>query len=140
MSTATPQGTQLTERQAEFLELIQEGRTPREIAMQFGISVGTVRATLFQARGRCQTIAGATEITITQLEIIALVGAGMSNAEIGKRLYLAPKTVEHYLRFACERLGARGRMQAVMVAVAREYLVLDADGNVSVPGSHKAAA
>lgn len=47
---------------------------------------------------------------------MALVGAGLSNAEIGRRLHLVEGTVKAYLSTAFGRLGVRNRVQAAVLA------------------------
>lgn len=47
-----------------------------------------------------------------QLEILGLVVEGLSNAEIGKRLYLAESTVKQHLRAAYKVLGVSNRTEA----------------------------
>jgi DNA-binding NarL/FixJ family response regulator len=49
-------------------------------------------------------------------DVLALVGAGLSNAEIGRRLHLVEGTVKAYLTSAFERLGVRNRVQAAVLA------------------------
>ena len=44
------------------------------------------------------------------------VGAGLSNAEIGRRLHLVEGTVKAYLSTAFGRLGVRNRVQAAVLA------------------------
>ena len=57
-----------------------------------------------------------------ELEIVQLVAVGLSNAEIGRRLYLAEDTVKHHVRRVMIRLGARNRAHVVWLAVQRGYL------------------
>jgi DNA-binding NarL/FixJ family response regulator len=49
-------------------------------------------------------------------DVLALVGAGMSNGEIGARLYLVEGTVKAYVSSALARLGVRNRVQAAVLA------------------------
>lgn len=48
--------------------------------------------------------------------MLALVGAGLSNAEIGRRLFLVEGTVKSYLSSIFGRLGVRNRVQAAIIA------------------------
>lgn len=48
-----------------------------------------------------------------QLEILALVAEGLSNAEIGSRLYLTESTVKWHVRKILRALGVSNRAQAV---------------------------
>lgn len=49
-------------------------------------------------------------------EILRLVGAGLTNAEIGAAMYLAPGTIKHHMLGIYDKLGARNRAGAVHVA------------------------
>ncbi|WP_405058455.1 response regulator transcription factor [Kribbella sp. NBC_01505] len=49
-------------------------------------------------------------------EVLGLVGAGMSNAEIAKRLYLVEGTVKAYVSAILLRLAVKNRVQAAIVA------------------------
>ncbi|MFF3855294.1 response regulator [Micromonospora sp. NPDC002575] len=49
-------------------------------------------------------------------EVLALVGAGLSNAEIGTRLHLGITTVKTHVSAAMEKLELRNRVQAAVVA------------------------
>jgi DNA-binding NarL/FixJ family response regulator len=49
-------------------------------------------------------------------EVLALVGAGLSNAEIGQELFLVEGTVKAYVSSAMNRLGVRNRVQAAVLA------------------------
>jgi DNA-binding NarL/FixJ family response regulator len=48
-----------------------------------------------------------------QKEVLMLVGEGLSNADVAKRLYLSESTVKQHLRRAYKVLGVRNRTQAV---------------------------
>ncbi|MFI2235958.1 response regulator [Streptomyces chrestomyceticus] len=49
-------------------------------------------------------------------EILALVGEGLTNREIGKRLYLAEKTVKNNISRLLAKLGVERRVQAAVIA------------------------
>ncbi|TDO47773.1 LuxR family two component transcriptional regulator [Kribbella sp. VKM Ac-2527] len=49
-------------------------------------------------------------------EVLALVGAGLSNAEIAGRLFLVEGTVKAYVSAVLNRLGVKNRVQAAIVA------------------------
>ncbi|PUB22302.1 LuxR family two component transcriptional regulator [Promicromonospora sp. AC04] len=49
-------------------------------------------------------------------DVLALLGAGLSNAEIGARLFLVEGTVKAYVSSALARLGVRNRVQAAVLA------------------------
>ena len=49
-------------------------------------------------------------------EVLALVGAGLSNAEIGERLFLVEGTVKAYVSAILGRLDVRNRVQAAVLA------------------------
>ena len=51
-------------------------------------------------------------LTARQREILGLVVEGLSNAEIGKRLYLSESTIKQHLRAAYKVLGVRNRTEA----------------------------
>jgi DNA-binding NarL/FixJ family response regulator len=55
-------------------------------------------------------------LTPREREVLALVGAGLSNDEIGAELYLSPATVRTHVSRAMAKLGARDRAQLVVVA------------------------
>ncbi|MFI6505655.1 response regulator [Nonomuraea typhae] len=55
-------------------------------------------------------------LTEREREVLALVGAGLSNAEIAGRLYIVEGTVKAYVSTILTRLGVRNRVQAAIVA------------------------
>jgi DNA-binding NarL/FixJ family response regulator len=59
------------------------------------------------------------ELSSRQREILALVVEGMSNAEIGKRLFLSESTIKQHLRAAYKVLGVSNRTQASKMLVRR---------------------
>ncbi|MGC4869987.1 response regulator [Micromonospora sp. DT53] len=55
-------------------------------------------------------------LTEREREVLALVGAGLSNAEIARRLHLVEGTVKSYLTSIFTRLDVRNRVQAAILA------------------------
>ncbi|OLF10845.1 response regulator transcription factor [Actinophytocola xanthii] len=55
-------------------------------------------------------------LTQREREVLALVGKGMSNAEIGAELFLSPATARTHVSRAMVKLGARDRAQLVVIA------------------------
>jgi DNA-binding NarL/FixJ family response regulator len=55
-------------------------------------------------------------LTQREAEVLALVAAGLRNAEIAERLYLTPKTVSHHLSAIYTKLGVETRIEAVNAA------------------------
>ena len=56
-----------------------------------------------------------SDLTDRERQVLDLVSAGFSNAEIGARLQLAEKTVKHYMTAVFEKLGARSRVEAALI-------------------------
>ena len=88
-----------------------------------------------RARGRRRLRAppcapGEIRFVPREREILRLVGAGLTNAEIGAALFLAPGTIKHHMLGLYEKLGAPNR--AAAVHAARRLGVL-ADHRVEEP-------
>jgi two-component system, NarL family, nitrate/nitrite response regulator NarL len=56
------------------------------------------------------------ELTTREREVLELVAAGLSNAEIGGRLGLAEKTVKHYMTAILGKLQVGSRVEAALLA------------------------
>jgi DNA-binding NarL/FixJ family response regulator len=55
-------------------------------------------------------------LTQREREVLALVGRGLSNDEIGAELFLSPATARTHVSHAMGKLGARDRAQLVVIA------------------------
>jgi DNA-binding NarL/FixJ family response regulator len=66
------------------------------------------------SRGRVP--AELSELTPREREVMGLVAAGLSNAEIAERLVVTPATAKTHVSRARRKLGARDRAQLVMYA------------------------
>jgi two-component system response regulator DevR len=55
-------------------------------------------------------------LTGREREILALIGEGLTNREIGQRLFLAEKTVKNHISRLLAKLGVERRVQAAVIA------------------------
>jgi two-component system response regulator DevR len=68
-----------------------------------------------------------SSLSARELEILDLIAEGLSNKEIGERLFLAEKTVKNYVSTLLSKLNMRRRTQAaVLGAEVRKSSVRDA--------------
>jgi DNA-binding NarL/FixJ family response regulator len=68
---------------------------------------------------RAVTQAGKDQLAVLtqrEREVLALVGQGLSNDEIGAELFLSPATARTHVSHAMVKLGARDRAQLVVIA------------------------
>jgi signal transduction histidine kinase/DNA-binding NarL/FixJ family response regulator len=68
---------------------------------------------------------GGLHLSKRQREILALVAAGQTNAEIAEALFFATKTVERHVGTIFGKLGARNRAHAAALAVSQQLVELD---------------
>ena len=59
---------------------------------------------------------GMGELTLREREILDLVAAGMTNAEIAQRLFVSPATVATHVSHVLSKLGVRSRREASALA------------------------
>ena len=62
------------------------------------------------------------DLTAREQEVLAALALGLSNAEIGGRLFVSPKTVDHHVSAILTKLGVKSRGAAVATAQTRGLL------------------
>lgn len=93
-----------------------------------GEPVFTAEATrLMMAELRSPTRPAAGDGTVKKLsdreaEIMALVAQGLTNAQIGRRLYVSPQTVKTHMEHIFTKLGVKGRAAAVHRAISENLI------------------
>jgi DNA-binding CsgD family transcriptional regulator len=71
---------------------------------------------------RQQTRANPAGLTARELEVLALVADGLTNAQLADRLFLSEKTVDHHVSSVLRKLGEPNRAAAAAAARARGLL------------------
>ncbi len=61
-------------------------------------------------------------LTEREMEILRLVGKGLTNKDIGQQLYISDRTVQAHLSNIFSKLGVTSRTEAVMYAVRRGWI------------------
>ncbi|MGV8857317.1 response regulator transcription factor [Rhodoglobus sp.] len=84
--------------------LLSPGVTKRLLARFAGSSSVAVDASIL------------TAITVREREVLSLVGQGLTNAEIGAKLFLSPLTAKTHVSRIMSKLMARDRVQLVVIA------------------------
>ena len=61
------------------------------------------------------------ESTERNVKFLSPLGASLSNKEIGAKLYISEKTVKHYMTNILQKLQARNRVEAALIAQKSGY-------------------
>ena len=92
----------------------------RVIAAGEGMLAPAVTRRLIQAFAKGAPAVGTSEVldklTPRELEVLTLIAAGLTNAEIGGKLGVAVGTVKTHVNALLTKIGARDRVQATIIA------------------------
>lgn len=69
-------------------------------------------------RASASTAAQFAVLSNREQQVLALLREGLTNAEIGERLYISAKTAEHHVSRVLSKLGVRSRAEAAAVGAA----------------------
>jgi DNA-binding CsgD family transcriptional regulator/tetratricopeptide (TPR) repeat protein len=110
---------------------LADGRRALEIVDELG-ATAVRRAVLRDrhARGlpvprgpRAASLANPALLTARELEVLQLLGDGLSNSDLAQRLYLSEKTVGHHVSAVLRKLGEPTRSRAVAAALRRRLII-----------------
>ncbi len=100
-------------RQRRRVDARRQLRTAYELFANFGMEAFAERARVeLEATGehaRKRTVETRGDLTPQEAQIARLAGEGLSNAEIGARLFISKHTVEYHLRKVFAKLGINSR-------------------------------
>lgn len=88
--------------------------------------------TAVPARRRAATLANPACLTARQVEVLRLLDAGLTNAELAERLYLSVKTVDHHVSAILGKLEVSKRRDAVRRARELGILATSARADVAL--------
>lgn len=75
-------------------------------------------------------------LTTRELEILTLVSTGLTNTEIGERLYISPRTVSTHVERILEKLGCSTRTEASSLAIQGGLMKLPIPGGADRGKKH----
>ncbi len=99
-------------------ELVQAVRAV--VAGDAILAPGVTRAVMSRIRGQTRATPGhlaAYRLTPRETDVLALIGAGLNNAEIATRLYLTQSTVKSHVTNVLAKTHSRDRVRAAILAI-----------------------
>jgi DNA-binding NarL/FixJ family response regulator len=97
----------------EVLHLVQAGQSYVSPILAAGLLRGISKAPTAEAPPDKSAL---EELSEREKQILALIADGLSNLEIGQRLYLTEKTIKHYVTTILQKLNVKNRVQAALLA------------------------
>ncbi len=95
------------------------------VAREFGMRPTTARIeAALEAAGRLEPPVRPGGLSAREIEVLRIVARGLTNAEIGERLFISPNTVARHLQNVLEKTGMANRTEATAFAF-RNGLIRD---------------
>jgi len=66
------------------------------------------------------------ELSVREVEVLRLIGSGLTNIDIGKKLFISENTVKNHVQSIFKKLNVANRVQAVSRAYALKLIADDA--------------
>jgi len=112
-------------RQGRRLDARGPLRTAQELFAVMGAEAFADRAhrelLVTGERARSRTPETRDQLTVQELQIALLARDGLSNPEIGARLFISPRTVEYHLHKVYGKLGISSRTELHLVLADAEH-------------------
>ena len=109
--------------------LVKNGRSGELLEQLRGLARGEAAISrrmaariLAEIRGQAEPFGPEEALTARELEVLELVAARLSNAEIAARLVVSEHTVKNHMKSILAKLHLRNRHQAAAYGVARGWL------------------
>ena len=84
------------------------------------------RLGITRRRGRARSrLSNEGGLTARQMEVLDLLASGLTNAQIGERIGISVKTVDHHVAAVLAAMGAGTRTEAAAAAMRRGWLRAD---------------
>jgi len=124
-ATVRLEAAQVLAAAADTAAAVTEARAALAVFERLGAGRDADRAGAFLrslgAAGRTRPRARAAALgalSSREREVLALLGQGLTNADIARRLYITAKTAEHHVGRILTKLGVRTRTEAAAIAAA----------------------
>jgi predicted ATPase/DNA-binding CsgD family transcriptional regulator len=109
------------------LERVREAMSAEEFdeAWAEGLTLSPDDAVVYALRGRGtrdRPASGWDSLTPAERQVSGLVAEGLTNAEVGQRLFISPRTVGHHLAHVYQKLGIHSRRALIRELAGRETL------------------
>jgi DNA-binding CsgD family transcriptional regulator len=114
---ASAEGTDEAAIRAAFSEL--EALGMRTAAARLSQRLRTLGARAVPRGRRSSTLSHPKGLTAREVEVLSLLEEGLSNAAIGRRLFISPKTVDHHVSAVLGKLGVKRRAEAALLRTRR---------------------
>jgi len=104
--------------------IVREGLTEEEFrrAWEEGRAMSLDEAVAYASRGRGERkrpSTGWASLTPSELQVVRLVAEGLSNPQIGERLFISKRTVQTHLKHVFAKLGVTSRSELASEATRR---------------------
>ena len=110
--------------------MVSPGQPPRVLVVsRLAATAGPAQEGVVQARAN--ESGALASLTARELEILKLIGIGLSTAEIAKKLGRSVKTVEWHRVSLGDKLGVTNRVELARIAIAAGLVSLDEPGQKS---------